>query len=126
MPGAAGFYEAARARGVRLNAGHSNATWDEMAAAYDLGVRHVDHFFCAMSNYVSVRPRFGTPYRAGMFEFVLATPDMTTEVIADGRHLAPDLLAFVEPMVHEVRRPSGHLFHPKVWFVRYVDEESTI
>ena len=36
---------------------------------------------------------------------------------------APDLLAFVEPMVHEVRRPAGHLFHPKVWFVRYVDED---
>jgi len=34
---------------------------------------------------------------------------------------APDLLAFVEPMIHEVRRPGGHLFHPKVWFVRYVD-----
>lgn len=36
---------------------------------------------------------------------------------------APDLLAFLEPMVHEVRRPSGGLFHPKVWFVKYVDED---
>lgn len=35
---------------------------------------------------------------------------------------APDLLAFVEPMVHAVQRPAGHLFHPKVWFVRYVDD----
>ena len=35
---------------------------------------------------------------------------------------APDLLAFLEPMVHEVRRPTGGLFHPKVWFVKYVDE----
>jgi N-acetylglucosamine-6-phosphate deacetylase len=31
-------------------------------------------------------------------EFVLATPDMTTEVIADGRHLAPELLRFVLKM----------------------------
>ncbi|MDN5765558.1 MAG: phospholipase D family protein [Humibacillus sp.] len=38
---------------------------------------------------------------------------------------APDLLAFVEPMVHPVRRPPGHLFHPKVWFVRYVDDEGS-
>jgi N-acetylglucosamine-6-phosphate deacetylase len=95
LDGAAGFYRAARARGVRLNAGHSNASWDEMAAAYELGVRHVDHFFCAMSNYVSLRTRFGTPMRGGMMEFVLATQDMTTEVIADGRHLAPELLRFV-------------------------------
>ena len=98
LSGAAGFYRAARGRGVRLNAGHSNAGWDEMAAAYDLGVRHVDHFFCAMSNYVSVRTRFGNPMRGGMMEFVLATEDMTTEVIADGRHLAPELLRFALKM----------------------------
>ena len=95
LPGAADFYRAAKARGVRLNAGHSNASWDEMAAAYELGVRHVDHFFCAMSNYVSVRTRFGTPMRGGIMEFSLATEDVTTEVIADGRHLAPELLRFV-------------------------------
>ena len=45
LPGAADFYRAARAAGVRLNAGHSNAIWVEMRAAYDLGVRHVDHLF---------------------------------------------------------------------------------
>ncbi|QIX27214.1 hypothetical protein ncot_11840 [Nocardioides sp. JQ2195] len=36
---------------------------------------------------------------------------------------SPDLLAFLEPMVHPVRPPSSHgLFHPKVWFIRYVDD----
>lgn len=99
LPGASEFYRAAHARGVRLNAGHSNASWDEMAAAYALGVRHVDHFFCAMSNYVSIRTRFNTPMRGGMMEFVLASEDMTTEVIADGRHLAPELLRFVLNML---------------------------
>ena len=39
--------------------------------------------------------RYGTPMHASMLEFVLATSDMTTEVIADGRHLAPELLRFV-------------------------------
>ena len=38
---------------------------------------------------------------------------------------ASALLAFVEPMVHGVRRPKGGLFHPKVWFVKYVDEEGS-
>ncbi|MEW2384032.1 phospholipase D family protein [Micromonospora sp. NPDC047707] len=33
------------------------------------------------------------------------------------------LLAFVEPMVHQVRRPrAGHLFHPKLWALRFHDE----
>lgn len=38
---------------------------------------------------------------------------------------SPDLLAFLEPMVHPVAAPTGGLFHPKVWFVRYVDEDAT-
>src|SRR6266508_2857064 len=33
---------------------------------------------------------------------------------------ASDLVAFVEPMVHQVRRPRpGHLFHPNLWFLRF-------
>lgn len=33
---------------------------------------------------------------------------------------ASDLMAFLEPMVHTVRAPRpGHLFHPKVWFLKY-------
>jgi N-acetylglucosamine-6-phosphate deacetylase len=95
LPGAADFYRAAASKGVRLNAGHSNATWAEMAAAYELGMRHVDHLYCAMSSVASLRERYGTPMHASMLEFVLATSDMTTEVIADGRHLAPELLRFV-------------------------------
>jgi N-acetylglucosamine-6-phosphate deacetylase len=95
LPGAGDFFRAAAAKGVRLNAGHSNATWTEMAAAYDLGLRHVDHLYCAMSSVSSLRECYGTPMQASMLEFVLATADMTTEVIADGRHLSPDLLRFV-------------------------------
>jgi N-acetylglucosamine-6-phosphate deacetylase len=95
LPGAADFYRAASAKGIRLNAGHSNATWSEMVMAHELGVRHVDHFYCAMSSASSIRERCGTPMQASMMEFVLDTEDMTTEVIADGRHLSPELLRFV-------------------------------
>jgi len=105
LPGAADFYRAAAAKGVRLNAGHSNATWTEMAAAHALGLRHVDHLYCAMSSVSSLRDRCGTPMQASMLEFVLATADMTTEVIADGRHLAPELLRFVA-MVKGVDRTA--------------------
>ena len=37
--------------------------------------------------------------QASMAEFVLATDEMTTEVIADGCHLAPELLRFVVEML---------------------------
>jgi hypothetical protein len=34
---------------------------------------------------------------------------------------ASGLFAFLEPMVHEVRRPNpGRLFHPKLWYLRFI------
>jgi hypothetical protein len=34
-----------------------------------------------------------------------------------------DLLALLEPMVHQVRAPApGHLFHPKLWVMRYASD----
>lgn len=36
---------------------------------------------------------------------------------------ASGLFAFLEPMVHEVRRPRpGRLFHPKLWYLRFIAE----
>jgi hypothetical protein len=35
-----------------------------------------------------------------------------------------DLLAFLEPMVHQVKAPTpGHLFHPKLWVLRFANDE---
>ena len=35
-----------------------------------------------------------------------------------------DLLAFLEQMIHQVKAPSpGHLFHPKIWVLRFVNDE---
>jgi len=94
LPGAAEFYQTARKHRCLITCGHSNANWTEMTAAFKAGMRHVDHFWCAMSSVASLRSRFGTPMQAGMEQFVLATADMSTEVIADGMHLAPELLDF--------------------------------
>ena len=99
LPGAMDFFRDAAALGIRLNAGHSNASWTEMQSAFELGMRHVDHFYCAMSSVPGMRERFGVPMQASMAEFVLGTDQMTTEVIADGRHLAPELLRFVIKML---------------------------
>lgn len=94
LPGAEAFYRAARKKQCLITCGHSNASWGEMARAFKAGMRHVDHFWCAMSSVSSVRTRLGVPMQGSMLEFVLGTPEMSTEVIADGCHLAPELLDF--------------------------------
>jgi N-acetylglucosamine-6-phosphate deacetylase len=98
LPGAVEFYRFARKKGCLITCGHSDATWPEMEAGYKAGLRHVDHFWCAMSSVASLRDRCGTPMQASMEEFVLAHPEMSTEVIADGHHLSPELLRFAYQM----------------------------
>jgi N-acetylglucosamine-6-phosphate deacetylase len=98
LPGAVEFCRAAKSAGCLVTCGHSNASWPEMAAVYDAGVRHVDHFWNAMSSTDSIRKRLGTPQRGSMAEFVLYHPEMSTEVIADGFHHAPEMLQFAYRM----------------------------
>lgn len=99
LPDADQFYDMARQHQCLITCGHSNANWAEMQRAFDLGMRHVDHFWCAMSSVQSLRPRFGTPMQASMTEFVLMNGEMSTEVIADGHHLSPELLEFAYRMI---------------------------
>jgi len=98
LSGAVEFYKFARKHRCLVTCGHSNATWPEMEAGYKAGVRHVDHFWCAMSSVSSLKQRCGTPMQASMEQFVLAYPEMSTEVIADGFHLSPELLRFAFQM----------------------------
>lgn len=83
-----------RERGVRFNAGHSHATFPQVEAAVGWGVRHVDHLFCAMSDRARLRQAQTFPMRAGVMEATLYFDELTTEVIADGKHLSPELLRF--------------------------------
>jgi N-acetylglucosamine-6-phosphate deacetylase len=97
LPGAEAFCREASRRGYLVTCGHSNSTWTEMHRCFDAGLRHVDHFWSAMSSVASLRRRFDIleqPMQAGMEQFVLMQPEMSTEVLADGCHLAPELLAF--------------------------------
>ena len=99
LPAAIEFYKAARKRKCLVTCGHSNASWSEMDTAFKAGMRHVDHFWCAMSSVSSLRERFGTPMQASMTEFVLMQKEMSTEVIADGEHLSNELLEFAYQMI---------------------------
>lgn len=66
--------------------GHTNAPIDILNAAYNAGARHVTHFFNAMS---------GIHHRnTGVAGWALTTDGVTFDIIADGIHVAPKMLAF--------------------------------
>lgn len=102
LPGAEDFVRACRQRGIRCNAGHSHATFDGMEAAIGWGVRHVDHLFCAMSDRARLRQTQTYPMRGGLMEATLFFDALTTEVIADGKHLSRELLL----LAHKIKGPD--------------------
>ncbi|AMV27923.1 N-acetylglucosamine-6-phosphate deacetylase [Gemmata sp. SH-PL17] len=89
-------------RGVRFNAGHSHGTFSQVEAAVSWGVRHIDHLFCAMSDRARLRLSQAFPMRGGMLEATLFFDELSTEVIADGKHLSPDLLR----LAYKVKGPD--------------------
>jgi N-acetylglucosamine-6-phosphate deacetylase len=92
LSGAEEFVKACAARGLRTNVGHSWATFEQMAQAVRWGVRHVDHLYCAMSDKTKLRQSRMYPMQGGVLEATLYFDELTTEVIADGKHLSADLL----------------------------------
>lgn len=125
LPGAEAFARACVERGIRVNAGHSHATFEQMEAAIGWGVRHVDHLFCAMSDRARLRQTQTYPMRGGVLEATLYFDELTTEVIADGKHLnaellklaykvkGPDRLALVTDCNRALDMPDGeYMFGP--------------
>ncbi|HEY7312840.1 MAG TPA: N-acetylglucosamine-6-phosphate deacetylase [Gemmataceae bacterium] len=102
LPGAEAFVRACRQRGIRCNAGHSHATFAQVEAAIGWGVRHVDHLFCAMSDRARLRQTQTYPMRGGLMEATLFFDALTTEVIADGKHLTSELLL----LAHKIKGPD--------------------
>ena len=120
LPGAREFALACRDKGVRTNVGHSWATFDQMTeAVLEWGVRHVDHLFCAMSDRARLRQFQMYPMQGGVMEATLYYDELTTEVIADGKHLdagllklalkckGPDRLALVTDTSRALDMPDG-------------------
>lgn len=98
LPNAEALTRACRARGIRVNVGHSYATMEQVEAAIEWGARHVDHLFCAMSDRARLRQKQTFPMRGGVLEATLYHDELTTEVIADGKHLNDSLLRLAYKM----------------------------
>jgi N-acetylglucosamine-6-phosphate deacetylase len=70
--------------GIVLQAGHTDASYENMIEGMQAGIRHSTHMFNAMS-----RLHHRNPNAVGA---VLIQPDISCEIIADGLHVHPDLI----------------------------------
>ena len=91
VPGAEAFAEFANANGIALSIAHSDADFDTILKAFDMGYRHVTHFYSCIST-ITRRGGFRVP---GILEAAYYLDDMNVELIADACHLPISLLQFV-------------------------------
>ncbi|MFZ2782360.1 MAG: N-acetylglucosamine-6-phosphate deacetylase [Rectinemataceae bacterium] len=70
--------------GIVLQAGHTDATYENMVEGMQAGIRHSTHFFNSMSRLHHRNP--------GAVGAILIQTDLSCEIIADGRHVHPDLV----------------------------------
>ncbi|MFC4506173.1 MULTISPECIES: N-acetylglucosamine-6-phosphate deacetylase [Streptomyces] len=88
LPGADALITYLAQAGVRVSAGHSAATAQDLARARRLGLSHLAHLWSGQS--ALTRPVL---HRVpGLLEASLASDTVTAEVIADGHHLPATLL----------------------------------
>jgi N-acetylglucosamine-6-phosphate deacetylase len=87
LPGAQEVVAAAVAAGVVVSVGHTEATVEQAARAFDAGARHATHLFNAMPPLLHRAP--------GAVGAALADPRVSVELVADGEHVHPAVLAVV-------------------------------
>jgi N-acetylglucosamine-6-phosphate deacetylase len=87
LDGALDLVRLATGRGVTVLAGHSDAAAADAHAGFDAGIAGATHLFNAMSGFAHREP--------GLAAAALARPGAVVTVIADGHHLAPDVLRVV-------------------------------
>lgn len=87
LPGALELVDLLLARGIAVSCGHSDATAEQAAAAFDRGARTVTHVFNAMRPFGHRDP--------GLAGAALTRSDVVVQVIADGVHLAAETVKLV-------------------------------
>lgn len=71
-------------RGIVLQAGHTNATYDQMVEGMQVNIMHVTHMFNAMRPLHHREP--------GVVGAALIHPEISCELIGDGIHVNPNLI----------------------------------
>ena len=95
----ASFAEYMRESGVVTSAGHTNATYKDMKRALDAGCRLVTHLYSCTST-VTRKQGFRS---LGVIESTFLEDDITAEIIADGKHLPPELIR----MIYKIKGTDG-------------------
>lgn len=111
LPGALEMGDYLISRGILPCIGHSDATGDQVRMALGHGFGHVTHLYSATSTIVRRRGFRHT----GIVESAYLFAALTSEIIADGCHLPPDLLQmafrFIGPdrlcLVTDAMRAAG-------------------
>lgn len=78
-------------QGVFASAGHTEATLSDMKTAYDCGLRGITHLYSCTST-ITREQGFR---RLGVTECAYYFEDIFAELIADGRHIPPELISLV-------------------------------
>ncbi|MCF7945213.1 MAG: N-acetylglucosamine-6-phosphate deacetylase, partial [Spirochaetia bacterium] len=78
---------AALKKGILLQVGHSNATYEQMVEGIEAGILHATHFFNAMRSLHHRDP--------GVVGAILIHQELSCEVIADNFHLHPAIISFL-------------------------------
>ena len=87
LEGADAFLQALNRRGVVASAGHSDAIYDDLLAAYQGGLRLITHMYSCTST-ITREKGFR---RLGVIEFAYLMDDVVVEAIADGCHIPKEL-----------------------------------
>lgn len=88
-----------RDAGIVTSAGHTNATYTDMKAALDSGCRLVTHLYSCTST-VTRKQGFRS---LGVIESTFLEDGITAEIIADGKHLPPELIS----MIYKIKGADG-------------------
>ena len=91
LPGAEEMCRALKGRGVIFSAGHSAAKYPDVARAIEAGYTMATHLYSGMSTIVREKG-----YRIpGLLEGAMLHDELCAEVIADSKHLPPELLRLI-------------------------------
>lgn len=82
------FAKKMRQNGIICSIAHSAATSEEAQAGIDNGFSHVTHFYNAVTTYHKKDQKV----LAGVVEAAYLNPQVTVELICDGRHIPRDIL----------------------------------
>jgi N-acetylglucosamine-6-phosphate deacetylase len=91
LPGALELADELGCRGILCALGHSDTTYQQVIHAFERGYTHITHLYSGCS----LLKRINAFRYMGVVESAFAIDNMTVEIIADGKHLPPELLKLI-------------------------------